>query len=75
MKYRIRYNKTKGQPGRGTHEHVWRIFDEGGKEWLAKGVVLKAPSHGELDPNGVDHNIVCEGTLSVDRDTSTVTIA
>ena len=36
-KYLIRYNRTRGQPGRGTEEHVWRVF-ENGKEHLAKHV-------------------------------------
>jgi hypothetical protein len=75
MKYRVRYNKTKGQPGRGTPEHVWRVFDANGKEWLCKHVRFEATAWGELDPNGVDHNIVCEGEMLVDRSTSTVTIA
>ena len=31
MKYSIRFNKTRGQEGRGTVDHVWRVF-EGEKE-------------------------------------------
>lgn len=75
MKYRIRFNKTRGQPGRGTPEHVWRIFDETGKEFLAKGIVLRAEVRGEKDPNGVDYNMACEGEMSVDSNTSIATIA
>ena len=54
MRYRIRYNKTAGQPGRGTIDHKWRVFDETGKEWLCKAVRLQAAAWTEIDPNGVD---------------------
>ena len=26
-KYLIRFNKTRGQPGRGSLDHVWRVFE------------------------------------------------
>jgi hypothetical protein len=26
-KYKIRFNKTRGQQGRGTVDHVWRVFE------------------------------------------------
>ena len=32
--YTIRFNKTRGQPGRGSIDHVWRIFENGKKEYL-----------------------------------------
>ena len=35
MKYKIRFNKTRGMDGRGTVDHVWRIF-ENGNENLVK---------------------------------------
>ena len=34
-KYLIRFNKTRGQPGRGSLDHVWRVF-ENDKEYLVK---------------------------------------
>lgn len=73
MKYKIRFNKTRGMPGRGTEEHVWRVF-EGDKEYLAKNVILNNKSWGELDENQVDWNICTEGTMVIDRETSTITI-
>jgi hypothetical protein len=33
--YHIRFNKTRGQAGRGTIDHVWRVF-ENDKEFLLK---------------------------------------
>ena len=67
----VRYNKTRGQPGRGTLEHVWRVFD-GPKEYLAKNVKINVPSWGAK--TGEDWSICCEGVIEVDRDTSTITI-
>ena len=74
MKYRIRFNKTAGQPGRGTIDHKWRVFDETGKEWLCKAVRLQAVAWTEIDPNGVDWNMVSEGTMHISRADSTITI-
>lgn len=74
MKYRIRYNKTAGQPGRGTIDHKWRVFDETGKEWLCKEVVIQTVAKTAQDPNGVDWNMECEGTMIIGRSTSTITI-
>ena len=28
-KYHIRFNKSRGQPGRGSMDHVWRVFENG----------------------------------------------
>ena len=39
MKFRIRFNKSRGMEGRGTVDHVWRVF-AGDKEYLAKHVQL-----------------------------------
>ena len=74
MKYLIRYNKTKGQPGRGTMEHVWRVFegDKAEKEYLFKHFVLNVNSASER--TGEDWNISCHGVLSIDKKTSTATI-
>ena len=74
MKYLIRYNKTKGQPGRGTMEHVWRVFegDNAEKEYLFKHFVLNVRSASER--TGEDWNISCHGVLVIDKKTSTATI-
>jgi len=72
-KYSIRFNKTRGQPGRGTKDHVWRVF-ENGKEYLFKNLDITVPVKSEKDENGVDYNIVCHGYLTIDRDTSTAEI-
>ena len=72
-KYLIRFNKTRGQEGRGTVDHVWRIF-EGDKEYLVKHFKLNAPSFSEIDASGVDWNLCCNGVLTLDRETSTAII-
>jgi len=71
MKYLIRFNKTRGQPNRGTVDHVWRVF-EGSKEYLVKHVEINVPSYSER--TGDDWNIACEGTLEFDRKSSTAII-
>ena len=71
--YRIRFNKARGQEGRGTVDHVWRVF-EGEKEYLFKNLDITTPVKSEKDKNGVDYNIVCQGYLTIDRDTSTAMI-
>ena len=70
-KYRVRFNKSRGQPGRGTKDHVWRVL-QGNDEWLAKQIIIQAPSRGEQE--GQDWNIVCEGTLLFFADTDTALI-
>jgi len=70
-KYKIRYNKTRGQPNRGTIDHVWRVF-ENDKEYLFKNVNINVPSFSERD--GEDWNICCNGELTIDRETSTAII-
>ena len=72
-KYHIRFNKTRGQPGRGTMEHVWRVF-ENDKEYLFKHLDITVPVKSEKDANGLDYNICCEGFLAIDRETSTAKI-
>jgi len=72
-KYRIRFNKTRGQDGRGTIDHVWRVFD-GDKEYLVKQFIINVSSKSEIDLNGIDWNVVCYGILTLDRNTSTATI-
>jgi hypothetical protein len=72
-KYRIRFNKSRGQPGRGTVEHVWRVF-ENDKEYILKHFKLNVPSYSEVDTNDKDWNLCCHGTMTIDRDTSTAVI-
>ena len=71
--YRIRFNKSRGMPGRGTFEHVWRVF-EGDKEYLVKHFKINVPSTSEKEVQSEDWNLVCSGVMTLDRDTSTVTI-
>ena len=71
--YRIRFNKSRGMPGRGTFEHVWRVF-EGDKEYLVKHFKINVPSSSEKEANGEDWNLICNGVMTLDRNTSTVTI-
>lgn len=71
MKYRIRFNKSRGQPGRGTLDHVWRLF-EGDKEYLVKHVKINVPSYSERE--GEDWNMCCDGALRLERETSTAII-
>jgi hypothetical protein len=71
--YQIRFNKSRGQAGRGSMDHVWRVF-ENGKEYLFKNLDISVPVKSEKDVNGNDYNIVCKGFLSIDRDTSTACI-
>jgi len=73
MKFRIRFNKSRGQPGRGTADHAWRVF-AGDKEYLAKSVVLKGTVRSEKEEKSDDWNMVCHGSMEIDRETSTITI-
>jgi hypothetical protein len=69
----VRFNKTRGEPGRGTEEHRWRVFVDG-QEYLFKHVKINVPSASEKDPNSDDWNIACDGSLYIDRETSTAVI-
>lgn len=71
--YKIRFNKSRGQPERGSLLHVWRVF-ENGREILAKHVRIETRSWTELDDNGQDYNIVCRGIMMFFDDTDTVVI-
>ena len=73
--YLIRFNKSRGQQGRGTSDHVWRVFENDGKEYLFKNLNITVPVKSEKDKNGVDYNITCNGILQVDRETSTAYIS
>lgn len=70
-KYLIRFNKSRGQPGRGSIEHVWRVF-ENGQEVLARHVRIEVPSWSES--SGEDWNIACVGKMLFFDDTDTVVI-
>jgi hypothetical protein len=75
-KYLIRFNKTRGQPGRGTLDHVWRVF-ENDFEYLCKHIKIEVPIHDEVSSNGNGHddwNICCYGTMTIDKATSTIYI-
>ena len=67
----IRFNKTRGEPGRGTSDHVWRVF-EGEKEYLFKHLQINVPVTDEQ--TGPDYNIMCYGVMTIDRETSTAII-
>ena len=69
--FMIRFNKSRGQEGRGTLDHVWRVFEDG-KEYLVKNVQINVPSRGAK--TGEDWSMCCSGTLTLDRDTSTAII-
>jgi hypothetical protein len=70
-KYVIRFNKSRGMEGRGTADHVWRVF-EGEKEYVFKNVRINVPSWGEK--TGEDWSICCDGKLTIDRTSSTAII-
>jgi hypothetical protein len=69
--YVIRYNQTRGKPGRGTVDHVWRVFEDG-KEYLTRNVEINVPCRGAK--TGGDYSMVCEGKMTIDRETSTAII-
>jgi len=71
-KYHIRFNKSRGSEGRGTLEHVWRVF-ENGKEFIVKHVQINVPCWDETD--GQDWNITCEGYMHIDAQTITAVIS
>jgi hypothetical protein len=74
MKYSIRFNKSRGMPGRGSVDHSWRVFDETGKERLFKNFKLNVESFSEKEKNSEDWNVVCYGVLTIDRESSTAII-
>lgn len=73
-KYSIRFNKSRGLPGRGTDEHVWRVFENDGKEYLFKHFKLNVHSQSEKEKDSEDWNVVCYGHMTIDRETSTAII-
>ena len=76
-KYHIRFNKSRGQPGRGSIEHVWRIFENNDREYVVKHFKIDVPSYSETTGDGLgndDWNVSCEGTITFDKETSTAII-
>jgi hypothetical protein len=73
--YHIRFNRSRGQSGRGSLDHVWRVF-ENGKEYLFKHVRIAVPVHDEVTGEGAnqDWNMCCQGTMTIDKETSTAII-
>ena len=71
--YYVKINKTRGQPKRGSKDHVWSVF-ENGKEYICKHIQLNVPSLGELDESDSDFKIICRGFMAIDKETSTATI-
>jgi len=74
MRYRIRYNKSAGQPNRGSDLHKWRVFDDKGKEYICKAVRIQTVCWTAVDDNGIDWNIECEGTMIKEKSTSSIVI-
>ena len=75
-KYLIRFNKSRGKLGRGTIDHVWRVF-ENDKEFIFKHVNINVSVYDEVsgDGNGNDDwNFCCHGIMTIDKDTSTAII-
>lgn len=71
-KYLIRFNKSRGQEGRGTEDHVWRVF-ENNQEYLFKHLNISVPVIDEQ--TGPDYNICCYGVMTIDKETSTAIIS
>lgn len=69
--YLIRFNKSAGQPGRGSPEHVWRVFEDG-NERLARHVRILVPCWSEQ--SGPDWNMACNGRMIFYSDTDTAVI-
>ena len=69
--YIIRINKSRGQPGRGTTNHIWRVF-ENGNEFLFKNLVVNSKLTDYTD--GMDYSMLCNGIMDINRDNSTCTI-
>ena len=67
----VRFNKSRGQPGRGTVDHAWRVFVDG-KEYLCKNVRIEIPCNSER--TGDDWNLACEGEIVIDREKSLITV-
>lgn len=73
MKIRVRFNKSRGMEGRGTVDHVWRVF-VGKKEYIAKHVIFDVLCHSEKECCSDDWNMVADGRIHINKETSTITI-
>lgn len=71
--YLVRFNKSRGQPGRGSLDHVWRIFEDD-VEYLAVDVKIDVPSWSQKS-SSEDWNIACKGYMQIDEQTGVVTIS
>ena len=74
-KYLIRFNKSRGQPGRGSLQHAWRIFEDD-KEYVVKHVVINVPCRDEISGDGQgndDWNFACQAYMTLDKATATAT--
>ena len=69
----IRFNKNRGQLGRGTPDHVWRVFVDG-QEYLFKHFKINVPSVSEREAASEDWNIACDGVLVIDKASSTAIV-
>lgn len=65
-KYRIRFNKSRGQEGRGTVDHVWRVF-ENDQEYIVKRFTVNVQSFSEKESNSDDWNLVCYGFMDLQK--------
>jgi hypothetical protein len=68
-KYRIRFNKSRGQAGRGTVDHVWRVF-ENEQEYLVKRFTVNVQTSSEKEANSDDWNLVCYGFMDLRKEDS-----
>ena len=69
----IRFNKSRGQLGRGTPDHVWRVFVDR-QEYLFKHFKINVPTVSEREDMSEDWNIACEGLFEIDSVTSTAIV-
>jgi len=67
----VRFNKSRGQLGRGTPDHAWRVFVDR-KEYLCKHVKIMVVC--ETERSGEDWNIAMEGEIDIDREKSLITV-
>lgn len=74
IKFHIRFNKSRGQEGRGSVDHVWRVFLNGQQELLVKHFyIIGGPVFSER--TGEDWNLCCFGTFQIHDDTGTILIS
>jgi hypothetical protein len=75
---RIRFNKTRGMPGRGSLDHVWRVFQElpdgTDKEYVCKEVTINTRSWSAKEKGGDEWNICCRGYIEVIKEESKIII-